>query len=126
MLRSLIACLLFACGGGSAKSTTAPTKTCEPGRCLEDFAAKVQEHRATARACYDAKPTPEGGRVIINFEIDPTGKVVDASQSVKDEQIQDREIVACIIDVIKEIQFAASAAGKTTKAYHTFEFSPRK
>ncbi|MBA3502706.1 MAG: AgmX/PglI C-terminal domain-containing protein [Myxococcota bacterium] len=112
---------LVACGGGQK----AAPKECETGRCLEDIAVIVQTHRPEARACYDNHGQGEaGGRVIINFEIDPAGAVVDASKSVKDNQIDNAEVVACIIDVIKEIKFEASAKGKRTRAYHTFEFAP--
>jgi hypothetical protein len=114
---------VLACSGGQKTSNG---DDCEPGRCRGDVANKVSESRATARACYDARPTPAGGRIIINFEIDAAGGVTDASQSVKDEQIDDKEMVACIIDVIKEIKFAKSAKGKTTRAYHTFEFTAKK
>lgn len=130
MSKWLVVLCILGCGGGKPAATASgegaeDKRTCEPGRCLEDIAAKVQENRATARACYDANPTPGGGRVIVNFTIDPTGKVVEASQSVKGEQITDELVVACIVDAIKEIEFAPSAKGKRTKAYHTFEFAPR-
>ena len=134
MSKWLVVLCILGCGGSKPAATTSgesghgesgEARTCEPGRCLEDVAAKVQENRAAARACYDANPTPGGGRVIINFTIDPDGNVVEASQSVKDEQISDELVVACIVDVIKEIKFAASAKGKRSSAYHTFEFSPR-
>ena len=125
MLRTGWLLAVLACGGGQ-KTDTKDEGDCEPGRCLSDVAVKVSENRATARACFDARPTPAGGRVIINFEIDAAGGVTEASQSVKEEQIDDKEMVACIIDVIKELKFAKSAKGKTTRAYHTFEFTPKK
>src|SRR5512139_2243790 len=107
-----IVLLVVGCGGGQK---TGPAdqdqKACERGRCLDDIAKLVQEHRAEARACYDTHAKDGGGgRIIINFEIDPAGKVVEASKSVKDGQIENDEAVACIADVIKEIQFPPSAA----------------
>ena len=115
--------LCVACGGGQK---TAPEKDCETGRCLEDIAKVVGSHRAEARACFDTHGGGAGdSRVIINFEIDPAGTVVDATKSVKDGQLDNADVVACVIDVIKEIKFPASAKGKRTRAYHTFEFNAR-
>ncbi|MBA3397903.1 MAG: hypothetical protein H0T89_35090 [Deltaproteobacteria bacterium] len=51
--------------------------------------------------------------------------MVEPEQSVKDGQLDDVEVVACIADILKEIQFAPSPAGKRTRAYHTFEFARR-
>src|SRR5262245_3114241 len=63
---------------------------CERGRCLEDITKVIQEHRTATRACYDKglkrAPTIEG-RIVINFEIDGNGAVVDASQGMQDNQI---------------------------------------
>jgi len=115
--------VLVACGGGQK---TEPQKDCETGRCLEDIAKVVGSHRAEARACFDTHAAGAGdSRVIINFEIDPGGKVVDASKSVKDGQLDNDLVVACIVDVIKAIEFPASTKGKRTRAYHTFEFNAR-
>ncbi len=128
-MRCLLLAAVAGCAGGS-KSTK--ESACEPGRCLEDLSRTISEHRAAARACYDAAlprvPSIKDGRIIINFEIDPDGKVVSASQSMKGDQIEDREVVACVTDVIKEITFAKSPSGKTTRGYHSFEFAmhPKK
>lgn len=134
--------LLVAIGLGLATSCSGPTKTsgvnggddtvpetdCEPGRCLTDIANAVKEHREKARACFDdgvAKRDIKGNRVLINFRIEADGTVSEASQSVKGDQIEDPEVVACMTDVIKQITFAKSAAGKRTRAYHSFEFARR-
>jgi hypothetical protein len=86
----------------------------------------MEVERPAARACYEAGharfPSLEG-RVTINLEIDPSGAVVDASQSAQDGQITDEDVVNCIVDVVKQISFAPSKLGKTTKAFHRYEFS---
>lgn len=116
--------MLVACGGGQKAEPS--EKDCEAGRCLEDIAKVVGSHRTEARACFDTHAAGAGdSRVIINFEIDPAGAVVDASKSVKDGQLENELVVACIIDMIKGIEFPASAKGKRTRAYHTFEFNAR-
>lgn len=116
-----------ACASARPPAATPAAGDCEPGRCLEDISAAVEQHRPAARACYDAghARTPTlAGRIIIKFEIDPTGAVVDASQSTQDDQITDAEVVACITDVILRIPFAPSARGKSTKAFHRYDFNP--
>lgn len=111
-------------GGGSADDSAG----CEPGRCLADISAKIQEKRAEARACYDTmlktKPGVQG-RLIINFRIDAQGNVSDTSQGMQDDQLTDETLVTCVSEVIATVKFAKSPAGKNTRAYHQFEFSPR-
>jgi hypothetical protein len=124
--------LASGCGGGKAAKTTPADPAdeaadCEPGRCLADVSARVVDHRPEARACYEegVKRIPDmQGRIIINFEIDPDGKVLDASQSAQDEQIMDEQVVRCVENVVRAITFARSEKGKTTRAFHRFEFVP--
>jgi hypothetical protein len=112
-------------GGGGGAGGGSDEAQCEPGRCLDDISKAIAEHRTESRACYDAaaKKTPGlTGRIIINFRIDAQGAVTEASQGMQDEQIQDDALVACVVDVINKVTFAASKLGKTTRAYHQFEF----
>lgn len=132
LLASALGCGGSSKGGGATAPGSQPgsgsdAADCEPGRCLPDLSKLIQGHRAEARACYDEgqkrQPGIEG-RIIINFEIDPTGVVVDASQGMQDNQITEPGVVACIVEIVQNIQFATSATGKTSRAYHRFEFSP--
>jgi hypothetical protein len=129
--------LATACGGKKEVSSPADSAgspvdgdaqaQCEPGRCLEDISRTIAEHRQDARACYDQarkqQPTLEG-KVIINFAIDAEGVVGEASQGMQDNQIADPGLVDCVNEVVKKVRFAKSSKGKTTRAYHRFEFSP--
>ena len=136
-LGAMLVVVMLASGcGGKAKTptTTGPAdpaeaeSDCEPGRCLADVSARVEDRRPAARACYDEgqKRVPElQGRLIINFEINPDGTVADASQSAQDDQIMDEQVVACVADVIKGIKFAESKKGKRTRAFHRYEFNPK-
>ena len=112
-------------GGGEPEGGDSSTG-CEPGRCLPDISKRIQERRIEARACYDKvykkKPAPEP-RLIINFKIDADGNVEDASQGMQEHQIEDATVVDCVVAVITKLKFPKSPAGKTTRAYHTFEFS---
>ncbi len=129
MLSFTHACLVLAgvaACGGSPKPAAAEKSDCERGRCLEDIATAVKARRPDSRACYDARPDLPAGQITMNFQIAPDGSVVEPEQSVRrDGQLDDVEVVACIADVLKEIKFAASPAGKRTRAYHTFEFARR-
>lgn len=62
----------------------------------------------------------------MNFEIDREGRIAEPTQSMKDGQLEDAEVVACIGGILKGIKFAPSAAGKTTRAYHVFEFTSKQ
>jgi hypothetical protein len=119
---------LAACGGKAKPATTSHEGvTCEPGRCLEDFARQIRERKPETRACYDAMLTQKpgvGGRVIINFRVGPEGNVMETSQGMQDDQISDDSLVMCLGIVLESITFGKSSAGKTTRAYHEFEFSP--
>ena len=135
LFASLAVVLLDACGK-SAKTDTTPTgggeatgdaPPCEPGRCLEDISKQIGERRTDSRGCYDTarKRDPKlAGKVIINFAIDSEGMVGETSQGMQDEQLEDPELVTCVSEVIKNIRFASSPGGKTTRAYHRFEFTP--
>jgi hypothetical protein len=126
----LVAALL-ACGGKTKQPATvtgSDGSSCEPGRCLEDFAKQIQELRPQTRACYEAMLTQKPriqGRLIINFKVGPDGDVTETSQGMQEDQISDETLVECVSDVLKAARFAKSAAGKTTRAYHEFEFTPQ-
>lgn len=133
---SVLLILVAAAGCGGSKSAAGPAEPegeaiggeeCEPGRCMEDISALVKERRPDARLCYEAghlRDPSLRGRLIMNFEIDESGTVVDASQSAQDDQIADEEVIACVADVIKGITFAPSKRGKSTRAFHRYEFAP--
>jgi hypothetical protein len=126
-MRTWFACLLLVGCGSSSKQT--PAQTCEPGRCLPDIAAAVGPHKPAARECYEKGlarvPEIRGGRIVINFEIDPDGMPIEVVQATRDDQIKDPEVVSCVSAIIYALTFAKSTKGKTVRAYHVFEFSPR-
>ena len=129
-LALLAVALSIGCGGSKKDAANAgdpDAKECEPGRCMIDISRRIDDHRPEARACYEAgyaRDPSLQGTVVINFEIDAEGAVVDASQSARDDQIMDAEVVECIVGVLREIKFAKSARGKLSRAFHRYEFSP--
>jgi hypothetical protein len=130
----LSAILVAACGGQTKQGGTTPegggggSGSCEPGRCLDDISRTIADYRTQTRACYDAgrKRRPGlAGQLVINFEIDAEGNVVDTRQGMQDGQLEDEGVVSCVSDVVKTIKFAKSAAGKSTRGYHRFEWAAR-
>jgi hypothetical protein len=85
-------------------------------------------HRDEARACYDkglaAHPGIEGD-LVIQWTIDPKGNVTQVSLDSARSQITEPGVVACVGDVIRKIQFAASPGGFETKAFYPYNFHPR-
>lgn len=126
----VLAVVLVGCGGsgrGAARAAEAAADDCEPGRCMADIAERIEAYRPEARACYDAgylRDPTIGGILVINFEIGPDGAVIGASQSLRDDQLTDAEVAECVASVIRDIQFAKSARGKSTRGFHRYEFSP--
>lgn len=130
-LRLVLLSLLVACGS-SNKTTETPSSdgdgaaACEPGRCLPDISKAVSERRDDARKCFDEAQKRDaslkGGAIVINFAIDAEGVVGETSQGLQDDQITEQGVVDCVSTVIKGVRFSKSSKGKTTRAYHRFEF----
>ncbi len=100
----------------------------EPGRARDDIRAIIIAHRNEARACYDKiledHPGMEGD-LVVSWTIDPKGSVTQIALDVSRSQITEPQLVACVSDVIRRIQFAASAGGFETRASYPFNFHPR-
>ncbi|HEY5933523.1 MAG TPA: AgmX/PglI C-terminal domain-containing protein [Kofleriaceae bacterium] len=124
MLRAVsLVALAIGCGGKQRAATV--DSDCEPGRCLEDVSRIMKDRRPEMRSCYElahAQDNTLEGRLTVNFVIDPKGDVVETSPSVRDGEIENAELFDCLSAVVSRIKFAASAAGKRTRAYHVFEF----
>jgi len=99
----------------------------EVGRGPEDIRAIVMARRDEARACYDAglkdHPGIEGD-LVIAWTIDPKGNVTQAALDSSRSQIVEPTVVACVSDIIKKVQFAASPGGFETRAFYPFNFHP--
>lgn len=111
-------------GDGGVKG---PGKSDEPGRKREDIQTIIQSHRDEARTCYDNglkdHPGVEGD-LLVNFLIDPEGKVTEATIDHNKSSIHEESIGNCVMDVIKKIKFNASAKGYETRASYPFNFKP--
>jgi hypothetical protein len=101
----------------------------DPGRGPTDIRAIIVARRDEARACYDhALLTHPGieGDLVIQWTIDPKGAVSQVSLDSSRSQITEPTVVACIVNIVKKIQFAASPGGFETKANYPFNFHPRQ
>lgn len=100
----------------------------EPGRSVADIRAIVIGHRDEARACYDKAladhPGIEGD-LVIDWTIDPKGNVSRISLDTARSQIMEPTVGACVVDIIKKIQFASSPGGYETRASYPFNFHSR-
>jgi hypothetical protein len=128
-MTKLVSTVLVVLGMACGSKQTPAQQNCEPGRCLADIAAVISKEKPSARACYEKglarAPEIRGGRVMINFEIDPSGTPDKVEQAARDDQIKDPEVITCLSAIIYGVTFPKSTKGKTVRAYHVFEFSPR-
>jgi hypothetical protein len=113
--------------GGGADAGASEGRGKEPGRGPADLRAMVAAHRDEARACYDKglvdHPGMEGD-LVIQWLIDPKGKVSHVSLDSTRSQITDAAVAACIGAVIGKLQFAPSPGGYETRASYPFNFHP--
>ena len=112
-----------------APSTQKQPHSHDPGRGLDDIKAIVVAHRGEAQACYDRAladhPGIEGD-LVLSWTIDPKGTVTQIALDVPRSQITEPQVLACVSDVIRKIQFAVSPGGFETRASYPFKFRPRR
>jgi hypothetical protein len=101
----------------------------DPGRQVGVIKAMIVAHRDEARACYEAglaaHPELEGD-LVVQWTIDPTGKVTQVSLDEPRSTITEPSVVACVADVIRKLQFSESAGGYETRASYPFNFHPHR
>ncbi len=99
----------------------------EPGRRPDDVATVIKTRRDDFRACYDtqlkAHPTMKGN-IDIEWVIDPKGVVTSAKVNEAKSDIHEASVTDCMLKLLKEIKWAASAKGFETKAHYPFNFNP--
>ena len=119
-------------GAASAAGGTAKPKgphDHDPGRGVDDIKAIVNAHRDEAQACYEkglADHPGIEGNLTITWTMDPKGNVTQTSADASRSDISEPGVIACVSDVIKRIQFAASPGGFETKAAFPFKFRHKK
>ena len=114
-------------GEAEAKSAKAPegngkTET----RTMEVVAQVVQENRKPVRECFDKaqKDLPDlKGTMVINFILDPDGKVKKAEFNQERSDLKSPAVVDCAIKIIQGIKFPPSSRGMDTTVNYPFKFN---
>jgi hypothetical protein len=114
---------------GDKGSTNAPPDTKkEETRTAEVIAKVVKDNRQAVRDCYDKAqkdlPTLKGD-MVINFTLDPEGKVKKAELNQQASTLKSPAVVDCAIKVIKGLNFPPSSRGMETVANYPFNFNPK-
>ena len=73
---------------------------------------KAQDHEADLHACLASDPT-RAGKLTIKLSVDARGLVKDVELG-KDSELDDRELVDCILEHIATWSFAGEATGAAT------------
>jgi hypothetical protein len=112
----------------SAPAPSGSGRSPDPGRSAKDIEALVKAHRDEARKCYDdnikAHPGVEGD-LVVHWIVDAKGAVTTIELNTQRSQITEPTIVACVVSVIKGIQFAPSPKGFESTYNYPFNFHPR-
>jgi hypothetical protein len=100
-----------------------------PGRAPSEIRAVVVANRDQIRVCYDAglqaHPGIEGD-LVVNGMIDAAGNVAEASLDTVRSQIREPGVVACVLNAVRRLKFAATANGAETRFFYPFNFHPRR
>ena len=86
-----------------------------------DIDRKIKEHAGLFKACYTrelAKGRDLGGKVKLSFTVSGTGTVTKATATGMDPTVED-----CLVRVVKQIKFEASADGKPANITYPLLFS---
>ena len=85
----------------------------------------IVKHAGSIQSCFlkliESNPDiPESGRVLVDWQIDPGGKVFEAGV-IRDE-FSNKEFQSCLGTKIGEIVFPATPSGRSVYVEHTFVF----
>lgn len=84
----------------------------------------IRDNSSGIRDCYarrlQEKPTLTG-KLLTRFDIGPNGKVIGAMA----EGIPDRELIACVVSVVRGWEFEKPQAGGKLRVAYPFKFEPQ-
>ena len=85
----------------------------------------IVKHAQSIQSCFlkliESNPDiPESGRVLVDWQIDPGGKVFEAGV-IRDE-FSNKEFQTCVGSEIGDIVFPATPSGRSVYVEHTFVF----
>jgi hypothetical protein len=115
-------------GEAEAKAEKAPEgdKGAPDTRTMEVIAKLVKDNRQPVRDCMDKvkKQLPDlKGDMVINFVIDPEGKVKKAELNVERSTLKNPDVSKCAIDTIKGIKFPPSSRGMDTTVNYPYNLN---
>ena len=114
-------------GEAEAKGAKAPEGNGKAEtRTMEVVAQVVQENRKPVRECFDKakKDLPDlKGTMVINFILDPDGKVKKAEFNQERSDLKSPAVVDCAIKIIQGIKFPPSSRGMDTTVNYPFKFN---
>ena len=97
-------------------------------RTANDITHIIQRHRDRFRCCYDLvqRDAPgEKGTFVLDFVLEPDGKLKTASHNKAQSEIKSDAMGACALDVLRGISFPASKRGKESAVSYPFGFKPK-
>jgi hypothetical protein len=84
----------------------------------------IRDNSSGIRDCYarrlQDKPTL-AGKLVARFDIGPNGKVIGAMA----EGIPDRELIVCVVTVVRRWEFDKPQAGGKLRVAYPFKFEPQ-
>jgi outer membrane biosynthesis protein TonB len=121
-------------GGAKPKAASMIIEAEEPGddapppvpvgderRAIGDY---IRDNSGDVRECYarrlQERPTLQG-KLVARFDIGPRGKVIGATA----DGIADRELIACVVQVVRKWEFEKPASGGKLRVAYPFKFEPQ-
>jgi outer membrane biosynthesis protein TonB len=108
-------------GEDDAEESTPPIPQGDERKAIGDY---IRDNSADIRECYAKrladKPTLSG-KLIARFDIGRNGKVIGAMA----EGIPDRELIACVVTVVRKWEFDKPQAGTKLRVAYPFKFEPQ-
>lgn len=118
-----------AAGADRATQTAATAPAARDARSKDEIQRVMADHRALVRACYDqalAQNPGISGDLVVDFTIDPHGKVKQAEVNWSESDLHIPELDTCAVDAIRSLEFPASSRGMESKVSYPFNFNPRR
>ncbi|SRR5260221_5921404 len=104
-----------------SEQATPPVPQGDERRAIGDY---VRDNSGDVRECYakrlQDRPTLQG-KLIARFDIGPNGKVIGAMA----EGIADRELVLCVVSVVRKWEFEKPQSGGKLRVAYPFKFEPQ-
>lgn len=88
-----------------------------------EIGAIIRRNAEDVAKCYEKaleRRPALAGKLVARFDIGPSGKVIGAAA----DGIPDRELVMCVVGVVRKWEFAKPASGGKLRVAYPFKFEP--